>query len=136
MVPKSAITELPSAPIARTAGNRIGSQRIVRKPSSNFRLHKDYYLLTMATPAYKRENFEVKVIGNILRVNASQEIGPKCQFGRCEYDFSNWERSFVLPGDADPIMATARYQNGELNIILSRNNRPISQEGEYTIFVY
>ena len=136
MVPKSTITELSSAPITITAGNKLAGHRIARQLFSNFRLHKDYYLLTIAAPAYRREHFEVKVIGNVLQINASKNNGPKCQFARCEYEFADWQRSFLLPPDADPLMATARYHNGELNIILSKNEKMDSQEGEYRVYVY
>jgi len=136
MVPKSTITELSSAPIPITAGNKLAGHRVARRPSSNFKLHKDYYLLTIAAPVYRRENFDIKVIGNILQIKASKNNGPKCQFGRCEYEFADWQRSFLLPPDADPLMATARYHNGELNIILSKNEKLDAQEGEYRVYVY
>ena len=136
MVTKSTITELSSVPIVRTAGNTVAGHKITRRPSSNFRLQDDYYLLSLATPGYRRENFELKIIGNIIQIRASKNNGLKCSFGRCEYEFASWERSFILPNDADPILATARYQNGELSIILSRKNNTDLEEGEYTIYVY
>ena len=136
MSPRSTITELSSAPIVRTAGNTIAGHKIARRPSSNFRLQNDSYLLSLAVPGYRPENFEVKIHGNIIQINASKNNGMKCSFGRCEYEFASWERSFILPNDADPILATARYQNGELSIILSRKNNTDLEEGEYTIYVY
>ena len=132
MVPRSTNTELSSAPL----GGKIVGRKITKRPASNFKLQGNCYLLTIATPNYRRENFELKVVGNILYINASRNNGPLCQFGRSEYLYANWDRSFVLPVDADPIMASARYQNGELKIVFAKSDNPLSHVGEYKIYVY
>ena len=106
------------------------------KPSSNFKLQDGYYILSIAAAGYKRENFDVKIVDDIIKIKATKIPTPQCSFGRCEYEFTTWERSFVLPADADPILATAKYQNGELIIILSKSRTPNSEPGEYAICVY
>ena len=106
------------------------------KPSSNFKLQDGYYTLSIAAAGYKRENFEIKIADDIVEIKAAKISAPQCSFGRCEYEFTTWERSFKLPADADPILATAKYQNGELIIIFSKSKTPISEPGEFTINVY
>ena len=130
MVARSNIPELlPGAIVKLTPRKRT-------KPSSNFKCQNDYYMLSIAAPGYKRENFEVKIADDVINIKAAKTSTPQCNFGRCEYDFTNWKRSFVLPSDADPILASARYQNGELIIILAKSKTSNSEPGEYTIHVY
>jgi HSP20 family protein len=90
-------------------------------PAANVDETKDEYILTIASPGFKREDFQVMVEKDIITIAAAKEASAEsCIHDRCEYDYDRWKRNFSLPDDADALMTRARYRNGELIIRIPR----------------
>lgn len=105
-------------------------------PSANASETRDAYIITMDVPGMDRTNFQIHCTGRQLNVRGTKErlIQPlvKSEF---EYDYTEWQRSFLLPEDADMHLAHADYVCGELVIIIPRSDTVI-QTGECDVFVY
>jgi HSP20 family protein len=94
------------------------------------------YILTVASPGFKRENFQVLIDKNIITIAAKKETTEEnCIHDRCEYDFQRWKRDFLLPDDADALLTAARYKNGELVITIPKGKTDHSS-GPTHIYVY
>lgn len=94
------------------------------------------YLIIMAIPGLRREDFSIEVAQSVITISAKKEAIPLSWVkNRYEYDYTNWTRAFALPVDADAILVHAAYQNGELIIHIPRN--PTSEpQAKATIYVY
>jgi HSP20 family protein len=105
-------------------------------PAANVDETDNEYILTIASPGFKRENFQVLIEKNIISTAATKDIADEnCIHDRCEYDYSRWKRDFLLPDDADALMTVARYKNGELIIRIPKGNKDILS-GITNIYVY
>lgn len=105
-------------------------------PSANASETQDAYIITMDVPGMDRTNFQIRCADRKLTVKGTKErlIQPmvKRDF---EYDYTEWQRSFLLPEDADVHLAHADYVCGELVIIIPRSETVI-QSGDCDVFVY
>lgn len=106
-------------------------------PAVNIDETEEHYLLTVAAPGFKRENFEIKINNQIIIISAIKpRLTFKCVKDRCEYDYSNWSRPFILPDDAEAILAKAKYRDGELIIRIPKGPGDIMIKDLITIYVY
>jgi HSP20 family protein len=94
------------------------------------------YMMVMAVPGLHRDDFSIEINQSVITIAAKKETVPlTCVNDRCEYDYTEWTRAFSLPADADAVLANAGYQNGELTILIPRNNTDENQ-AKATIYVY
>lgn len=111
-------------------------RRVKWVPAANVTGTPGAYTIKMAVPGLGRECFHIHVKGKELVVSGNKEENNDITIrASCEYDFSAWQRSFLLPEDADTILAQASYKNGELIIIIPRSSLK-SEEGESDVFIY
>jgi HSP20 family protein len=104
-------------------------------PSSNIEETPGQYLIVMAAPGLHQEDFSIQIDDCILSISAKKEVVNNSPNDRWEYDFSEWTRNFVLPGDADAMLAHAKYWNGELIIRIPRGNTLLNKT-RATVYVY
>lgn len=91
-------------------------------PSINIDEAKDSYILEMAAPGLKSEDFHIDVEGNVMTISSDadsrhsiSEDGQATQgYSRKEFNYSEFSRSFTLPDQADSDNIIAKYQNGIL----------------------
>ncbi|MEO8822003.1 MAG: Hsp20/alpha crystallin family protein [Ginsengibacter sp.] len=98
--------------------------RAMNIPAVNITERKDDYLVSMAAPGLKKDDFEIKLEGNLLTIKSEKEEradqnGEK--FTRREYSYSSFERCFTLPDEVNTDKIDAKYQDGELNVVLHKN---------------
>ena len=106
-------------------------------PAVNIDETDEHYLLTVAVPGLKREHFEIKINNQVITISSAQkDISSKLVRGRCEYDYTNWSRSFILPDDAEIILAKAAYRNGELRIRIPKGADDTSIKAPLNVYVY
>lgn len=105
-------------------------------PSANASETRDAYIITLDVPGMDRTNFKIHCTDRKLTVKGAKErlIQPMGKTD-LEYDYTEWQRSFLLPEDADIHLAHADYVCGELVIIIPRSEKVI-QSGECDVFVY
>src|SRR5690606_11746049 len=91
-------------------------------PSVNISETNDEYLIEVAAPGMKRENFKVELDNSILTISSemesrNEETDSKTNFTRREFNYQSFQRSFSLPENkVEGEKITARYSDGILHI--------------------
>ncbi|MDZ4795972.1 MAG: Hsp20/alpha crystallin family protein [Bacteroidota bacterium] len=105
-------------------------------PAVNITETATMYLIILAVPGLRREDFSIEIAKSVITIAAKKETIPlKNITYRYEYDYTDWTRAFSLPDDADPLLAHATYKNGELVIYIPRNEMS-ELPPKCTIYVY
>lgn len=92
-------------------------------PSVNISERKDDYLVSMAAPGLKKDDFKISVEGNMLSICSEKEESEEEEderYTRKEYSYSSFERSFTLPDEVKKDKIDAKYKDGVLDIILPK----------------
>jgi len=92
-------------------------------PAVNITERKDDYLVSMAAPGLKKEDFKIDVEGNLLTISSEKEEENEEKsekYTRQEYSYSSFERSFTLPDEVNKDQIDARYQDGVLELVLPK----------------
>lgn len=100
-----------------------GGSRSMKVPAVNITEEKNQYLVSMAAPGLKKEDFKIDLDGNMLTISSEKEESSEEQnkkFTRKEYSYSSFSRSFTLPEEINKDGIVAKYDNGVLNITLPR----------------
>lgn len=90
-------------------------------PAVNIRETADNYVVEMAAPGMKKEDFRVQLEGNMLTISSEkkQESEEKDgeRFTRREFSYQSFTRSFQLPKDVvDEEQIKAMYRDGVLHL--------------------
>ncbi len=92
-------------------------------PAVNIAEDENSYLLSLAAPGMKKDDFRIDLEGDTLTIHAEkereQQDGAR-RFTRREYEYQSFSRSFTLPDGADRDKIDARYENGVLMLTLSK----------------
>jgi HSP20 family protein len=97
--------------------------KLTTVPPVNIIEDEDRYVLTLAVPGLKKEDFKIALEGLMLTIRSVKEENREEieeRFTRREYNFYSFSRSFTLPEDVKPELIEARYENGLLTILLPR----------------
>lgn len=97
--------------------------KLTNAPLVNISERKDDFLVAMAAPGLNKEDFKIKVEGNMLTISSEKEETSEGQgekFTRQEYSYSSFERSFSLPDEVNLDKIDARYKDGVLKIMLPK----------------
>lgn len=92
-------------------------------PPVNIIENERNYVLSIAVPGLKKEDFRVALEGLMLTISVEvEDDNEKAEekFTRREYNFYSFTRSFTLPEDVKSDMIEAKYEGGLLTIILLR----------------
>lgn len=118
------ITDIPSW--------RMGSSI----PAVNIEEKSDKFLVYLAVPGMKREDFKIAVNNGVLSVCSEKEEKHEEQdkagkFTRREFSYQTFKRSFTLPESIKPDQIEAKYEDGILAIHLPKRDeaqvQPIRQ---------
>ncbi len=97
--------------------------RAMNVPAVNITEQKDEYLVSLAAPGLKRDDFKLDVYGNMLTISSEKEENKEekdKRFTRKEYSYSSFSRSFTLPEEINKEKIEAKYEEGVLKISLPR----------------
>lgn len=120
---------------AREEG-RIRGNHITHQPKTNIQEVSHQYIVKLAVPGLHREDFHVDCHHQVLTIAANcKKEGNVLLHENCQYDFLSWKKKFLLPDDADPLMATAAYDLGELTIYIPKSFADVKNDNAQ-IFVY
>jgi HSP20 family protein len=92
-------------------------------PAVNITEKKDDYLISMAAPGLKKEDFKIDVEGNMLTISSEKEEENEEKderYTRQEYSYSSFERSFTLPDEVNKDKIEAQYKDGVLELVLPK----------------
>ena len=97
--------------------------RTMNVPAVNITEQKDEYLVSLAAPGLKKEDFKIDVDGNMLTISSEKEEKKEEKeekYTRKEYSYSSFSRSFTLPEEINQEKIDAKYEDGVLKISLPR----------------
>ncbi len=97
--------------------------RAMNVPAVNIIENKNEYLVSLAVPGLKREDFNIDVDGNMLTISSEKEENKEEKdksFTRKEYNYSSFSRCFTLPEEINKEKIEAKYEDGVLKIALPR----------------
>jgi HSP20 family protein len=97
--------------------------RVMNVPAVNITENKDEYLVSLAVPGMKKDDFTIDVNGNMLTISSEKEERKEekeKKFTRKEYSYSSFSRSFTLPDEINKEKIEATYEDGVLKIALPR----------------
>jgi HSP20 family protein len=100
------------------SGGLLG--RAMTVPPVNITENKDDYLVSLAVPGMKRDDFKIDVDGNMLTISSEKEENKEekdKKFTRREYSYSSFSRSFTLPDEVNKEKIEAKYEDGVLKSI-------------------
>jgi HSP20 family protein len=93
-------------------------------PSINVTEEKNNYIVSMAAPGLKKEDFDINIEGNLLTISSEKETetdGKETDnFSRREYNYSCFSRTVTLPDYADTKAIAAKYNDGILNLTIPK----------------
>jgi HSP20 family protein len=92
-------------------------------PAVNIEEEKDAFILTMAVPGMKKDDFKIDIEGNVLEVCSEKETKSEekdRKFTRREYGYSAFSRSFTLPDEVEKGRIDAAYTDGILKVRLPK----------------
>jgi HSP20 family protein len=107
---------------------RTGSAQTT--PSVNVRETNNAYLVDVAAPGLKKEDFKVNFDNDVLTISSEKEESKEEKderFTRREYSYAAFERSFSLPQTAEAEKMEAKYENGVLEIKIPKKELAIKK---------
>lgn len=94
-------------------------------PSTNIRETKDDFIVEVAAPGMKKEDFNIELNNNLLTISSErrEDAGDKDKEGsytRREFSYQSFQRSFTLPSTIEGENISARYADGVLHILIPK----------------
>jgi HSP20 family protein len=107
-------------------------------PAVNITEQKESYLISLAAPGLKKDDFKIDIDGNMLTISTEKEERKEDKeekYTRQEYSYSSFERSFTLPDEVDKDKIEARYEDGLLKLALPKKEeaKKISASKQITV---
>lgn len=93
-------------------------------PATNIEENDNAFVISMAVPGLKKEDFDVTIEDRILTISSQKESKQEEKeknYSRKEYSFSSFKRSFTLPENVKDDQVSASYENGELILTLPKS---------------
>jgi len=98
--------------------------KVMNVPAVNVSETDKEFRLFFAAPGFKKSDFKIEFSEGMLTISAEKEKEEyeekSGRFNRREYNFSSWSRSFTLPEYVNTGKIEAKYENGELKIMLPK----------------
>jgi HSP20 family protein len=109
-----------------------GDIMLTTVPPVNITEEKNDYIIDMAVPGFKKEDFDINLDGNLLTISCETETETtgngngrengkeNGNYSRREYNYSSFSRTITLPDYADSKGITAKYNDGVLNVTVPK----------------
>jgi HSP20 family protein len=97
-------------------------------PAVNVRETNEEYIIDVAAPGMKREEFKVELDNSVLTISAQREEKRESQgedeaYTRREFNYQSFQRSFTLPENkVEGEKIAARYSDGILHISVPKKD--------------
>lgn len=95
-------------------------------PAVNIRETDETFVVEMAVPGMKKEDFDVQIKEGMLLISSEhkeEKEEKKDNFTRKEFNFNSFTRSFRLPENVKPEAIKATYKDGLLLIELPKREK-------------
>jgi HSP20 family protein len=103
----------------RELSDWMGKDFIETIPNVNISETPVAYHVEMAAPGLKKEDFTIKVDGDIVTISCSrqsEQTSEGKEFTRREYNYSSFSRSFTVPQQVNQDKISATYADGVLKV--------------------
>lgn len=97
-------------------------------PAVNISENDKDFIVELAAPGKKKEDFKVDLQRNVLSISSEQKNEKEeegKQFTRKEFSYQSFQRSFTLPESVNQEKIEATYNDGVLKIILHKREEMI-----------
>jgi HSP20 family protein len=97
--------------------------RMLTVPAVNITESKDEFLLSLAVPGMKKDDFNIAVDGNMLTISCEKEVSSsetEHRYTKKEYNYSSFSRNFTLPDEVSKDKVQANYTDGVLLLHLPK----------------
>ena len=112
------------------------NKMVDKSPNVNIFEYENAYVIELAAPGLKKEDFQINLKKETLSVWAEvkkDEAQTAKDFTRKEFDYSSFARSFNLPDTADGDKITAEYKDGILSINIGKKEDTKLQHKEIVV---
>jgi HSP20 family protein len=112
------------------------NKMVDKSPNVNIYENEAAYVIELAAPGLKKEDFQINLKKDNLSVWAEvkkDETQVAKDFTRKEFDYSSFARSFNLPDSADGDNITAEYKDGILSININKKDDAKLQHKEIVV---
>ena len=109
---------------------------VLQFPPVNIVEKADHYHIQLAAPGLNKEDFNVKLDGNVLTISAEKKEEVKNETDkmiRKEFSNRSFKRSFTLDEKIDAANIVAKYENGILNVGLPKKEEVNNPAKDITI---
>ncbi len=94
-------------------------------PAVNIKETAEGFVVEMAAPGMRKEDFRVELDGNNLTIGSEMrqenEMKEGERYTRREFSYQSFQRSFTLPKNVvDVDQINARYENGVLHLLIPK----------------
>jgi HSP20 family protein len=100
-----------------------GWGRTMTIPAVNITDNQNEYIVSLAAPGCKKDDFKIDLEGNMLTISSEKEESKEekeARYTRKEYNYSSFSRSFTLPEEINREKIDAVYEDGLLKLRLPR----------------
>lgn len=114
----------------------LSNRMISRVPGVNISETDNEFVVELAAPGLKKEDFKVNVDKNVLNVSSeskTEKADETKRYNRIEYSYSTFMRSFTLPESVDHSKIDAEYVDGVLRITIAKKEEAKLQSREISI---
>jgi HSP20 family protein len=109
------------------------NQDLLTTPSVNIRETKKEYLVELAVPGMRKEDFNINVENNVMTVSCEKEEektdNDEDNWARREYNYSRFSRTFTIPDNANGEKVSAKYVDGVLHLSLPKTGDTAKPSG-------
>lgn len=106
-------------------------------PAVNIQDNEKDFTVSIAAPGLKKEDFKIALNHNVLTISSEQssekEEKEEGKFTRKEYNYSSFSRSFTIPDTVEIDQIDAKYENGELKIVLPKKEKAVKVVKEIAV---
>jgi len=113
--------------------NQICKESSAFLPSVNIHENEKLYVIEVAAPGLAKEDFKIKLDGNLITIFADKEEKDNKTVIRKEFAYNSFERSFKFSNKVDVEQISAGYNNGVLSVELPLKKQEIPQKKEIAI---
>lgn len=94
-------------------------------PSVNIRETKDDFVVEVAAPGMRKEDFRIELDNNIMSISSErsetdEDKDNEGNYTRREFSYQSFQRSFTLPSSVHGENISAQYKDGVLNIVIPK----------------
>jgi HSP20 family protein len=116
--------------------SHLTDRLVSRVPAVNISESDTDFLIELAVPGLKKEDFKISIDKNILSVSAEKknennQEGKK--FSKREFSYTSFTRSFTLPETIDYSKIDAEYVDGLLKLTVAKKEEAKIQSREIAV---